>query len=103
MPAAMCTPMEILTLTRARRNGLKCPRHLSFDQMRKTLSVAMIAMNEEANLPRTLDSVKWADEIVVIDSGSHDRTLDIARSFGAKTMYHAFGGHGEQKNVALDQ
>jgi glycosyltransferase involved in cell wall biosynthesis len=70
--------------------------------MSKTLSVAMIAMNEEANLPRTLESVRWADEIIVVDSGSRDRTLEIAQSFGAKTSYHAFGGHGEQKNVALD-
>ena len=70
--------------------------------MRKTLSVAMIAMNEEANLPRTLESVLWADEIVIVDSGSKDRTIEIAQSFGAKTSYHAFGGHGEQKNVALD-
>lgn len=70
--------------------------------MRKTLSVAMIAMNEAANLPRTLESVRWADEIVVVDSGSKDRTIEIAQSFGAKTSYHVFGGHGEQKNVALD-
>src|SRR5271168_4957054 len=70
--------------------------------MPKTLSVAMIAMNEEANLPRTLESVRWADEIVIVDSGSKDRTIEIAQSFGAKTSYHAFGGHGEQKNVALD-
>jgi len=70
--------------------------------MRKTLSVAMIAMNEEANLPRTLESVRWADEIIVVDSGSIDRTVEIAQSFGAKTSYHDFGGHGEQKNVALD-
>ena len=62
----------------------------------------MIAMNEEANLPRTLESVRWADEIVIVDSGSNDRTLEIAASFGAKTSFHAFGGHGEQKNVALD-
>jgi glycosyltransferase involved in cell wall biosynthesis len=70
--------------------------------MRKTLSVAMIAMNEEANLPRTLETVRWADEIVIVDSGSKDRTLEIAQSFGAKTSYHDFGGHGEQKNVAID-
>jgi glycosyltransferase involved in cell wall biosynthesis len=69
--------------------------------MRQTLSVAMIAMDEEANLPRTLESVRWADEIIVVDSGSKDRTIEIAKSFGAKTTYHAFGGHGEQKNVAL--
>ncbi|HWG20904.1 MAG TPA: glycosyltransferase family 2 protein [Terracidiphilus sp.] len=71
--------------------------------MRKTLSVAMIAMNEEANLARTLETVKWADEIIIVDSGSRDRTLEIAQSYGAKTSYHAFGGHGEQKNVALDR
>ena len=62
----------------------------------------MIAMNEEANLPRTLESVRWANEIVVVDSGSKDRTVEIAQSFGAKTSFHVFGGHGEQKNVALD-
>lgn len=70
--------------------------------MPKTLSVAMIAMNEEANLPRTLESVRWADEIVIVDSGSKDRTIEIAESFGARTSYRAFDGHGEQKNVALD-
>jgi glycosyltransferase involved in cell wall biosynthesis len=70
--------------------------------MQKTLSVAMIAMNEEANLPRTLESVRWADEIVIVDSGSTDRTLEIADSFGARTSYHPISGHGEQKNIALD-
>jgi len=74
----------------------------SMPSPRKTLSIAMIAMNEEANLPRTLESVRWADEIVVVDSGSKDRTIEIAQSFGARTIYHAFAGHGEQKNVALD-
>jgi glycosyltransferase involved in cell wall biosynthesis len=86
-------------------NLVSDPVDLSFPQMslpRKTLSIAMIAMNEEANLPRTLESVRWADEIIIVDSGSKDRTLDIAKSFGAKTIFHAFGGHGEQKNVALD-
>ena len=38
----------------------------------------------------------------IVDSGSKDRTIEIAQSFGARTRYHAFGGHGEQKNVALD-
>jgi glycosyltransferase involved in cell wall biosynthesis len=66
-----------------------------------TVSIAMIAMNEEANLPRTLESVRWADEIILVDSGSQDRTIEIARSFGAKTSYHKFEGHGEQKNIAL--
>lgn len=70
--------------------------------MPQTLSIAMIAMNEEANLPRTLESVRWADEIVIVDSGSQDRTIEIAKYFGAKTCYHPIEGHGEQKNVAVD-
>jgi len=68
-----------------------------------TLSVAMITMNEEANLPRTLDSVRFADEIVIVDSHSTDRTTEIARSFSAKVFTEDFKGHGGQKNSALDK
>jgi len=72
--------------------------------MRATLSVAMIARNEEANLPRTLAAVRWVDEIVIVDSGSVDRTPEIARSFGAKHSFNRdFHGHAAQKNVALDK
>lgn len=71
--------------------------------MRATLSVAMIARNEEANLPRTLDSIRWVDEIVIIDSGSTDRTPEIARSYGAKHSFNReFLGFGPQKNLAFD-
>ena len=48
------------------------------------LSVAIITHNEEQNLPCTLVSVQWADEIIVVDSGSTDRTVEIARSFNAR-------------------
>lgn len=68
-----------------------------------TLSVAMITMNEEANLPRTLDSVRFADQIVVVDSFSTDRTLDIARSYNADVFVETFKGHGGQKNSAIDK
>jgi glycosyltransferase involved in cell wall biosynthesis len=68
-----------------------------------TLSVAMITMNEEANLPRTLASVAFADEIVIVDSHSTDRTLEIAHSYGAKTFTEDFKGHGGQKNSAIDK
>jgi len=71
---------------------------------RATISVAMIARNEETNLPRTLESVRWADEIVIVDSGSTDRTPEIAQSFGAKHIFNRdFRGHPEQKNVAIDR
>ena len=71
--------------------------------MRPTLSVAMIARNEEANLPRTLDSVRWVDEIVIIDSGSTDRTPEIALSYGARHSFNRnFLGFTPQKNLAID-
>ena len=70
---------------------------------RPTLSIAMIARNEEAILARTLESVRWADEIVIIDSGSTDRTPEIARSFGAHHIFNRdFRGFGPQKDLAID-
>src|ERR1700744_4266889 len=72
---------------------------------RATVSVAMIATNEEKNLPRTLAGVAgWVDEIVIVDSGSKDRSPEIAREFGAKHSYNRdFKGHAEQKNIAIAQ
>jgi glycosyltransferase involved in cell wall biosynthesis len=66
-----------------------------------SLSVVIITLNEEANLPRTLESVKWADEIVVVDSGSTDRTCEIAESFRAKVFVEQWKGFAAQKNFAL--
>jgi glycosyltransferase involved in cell wall biosynthesis len=66
-----------------------------------TLSVVIITFNEETNLPRTLESVKWADEIVVVDSHSIDRTVEIARSFGAKIFIEDWKGFAAQKNSAI--
>jgi glycosyltransferase involved in cell wall biosynthesis len=66
------------------------------------LSVAIVTLNEEANLPRCLESVRGlAAEIVVVDSGSTDRTADIARDFGAKFLIQSWQGHVAQKNIAL--
>jgi glycosyltransferase involved in cell wall biosynthesis len=67
-----------------------------------TLSVAIVSHNEEANLPRTLESVKWADEIVVVDSGSTDRTCAIAREFGARVIVEPWRGYVAQKQFAID-
>jgi glycosyltransferase involved in cell wall biosynthesis len=66
------------------------------------LSVAIVAMNEEANLGRTLESVRWANEIVVVDSGSSDRTIDIAREYGAKVVLEPWRGYTAQKNYAIE-
>ncbi|MDX1477279.1 MAG: glycosyltransferase family 2 protein [Saprospiraceae bacterium] len=67
------------------------------------LSVAIITYNEEENIGRCLASVQdIADEIVVVDSFSTDKTEEICRSFGVRFIQHTFEGHVEQKNVALD-
>lgn len=67
------------------------------------LSVCIITYNEEENLPRCLASVAFADEIVVVDSQSTDRTVDIARQAGCRVMSQAFLGYVAQKNLALSQ
>ena len=73
-----------------------------------TLSVVVITHNEEANLVRTLESVQplIADgkgEIIVVDSGSTDRTVEIAKSFGAKVFVEGWKGYAAQKNSAIDK
>jgi glycosyltransferase involved in cell wall biosynthesis len=68
---------------------------------RATLSVAIITLNEEANLPRTLASIAWADEIVIVDSGSTDATRAIAQSYGARFVTEPWRGFAAQKNFAL--
>jgi glycosyltransferase involved in cell wall biosynthesis len=68
-----------------------------------SLSVAIITLNEETNLARTLESVRWAQEIVILDSGSADRTAEIAQSFGAKFFLQDWLGFGAQKNAALEK
>lgn len=72
------------------------------------LSVVIIAFNEEANIGRTLESVQplVADgkgEIIVVDSGSTDRTVEIAKSFGAKVFVEEWKGFAAQKNSAIQK
>ena len=66
------------------------------------LSVYLITYNEECNLGRAFKSISWADEIIVLDSGSTDSTLSIAKKFGAKTEFQKFKSFVDQKNRALD-
>lgn len=65
------------------------------------LSVAIITKNEEENIGRTLASVQFADEIVVLDSSSTDRTVEIARSYNAKVYSEPWKGFAGSKNSAI--
>jgi len=66
------------------------------------LSVTVITRNEAANIAGALDSVIWADEIVVVDCGSTDDTVEIARGRGARVLNRHWTGFGDQKNFATD-
>jgi glycosyltransferase involved in cell wall biosynthesis len=71
---------------------------------RPKLSLIVITKNEEAAIGRCLASVPCADEIIVVDSGSSDRTVEIAESLGAKVIVTAdWPGFGPQKQRALEQ
>lgn len=70
---------------------------------KQRLSVAIITMNEESNIRRTLESVTWADEIVVVDSGSIDRTVPICREYTDKVIHQDWLGYARQKNLAIER
>jgi glycosyltransferase involved in cell wall biosynthesis len=70
------------------------------DMSRPPVSVTIITLNEEKNLARAISSVRWADEVLVVDSGSTDRTVDIAREMGARVLSNPWPGYGKQKNFA---
>jgi glycosyltransferase involved in cell wall biosynthesis len=65
------------------------------------LSAIIITKNEAAHIGACLDSVAFADEIIVVDSGSTDDTVQIAKSKGAQVSFHEFAGFGAQFNTAL--
>lgn len=64
------------------------------------LSVAIVTRDEERNLARCLASVRWADDVVVVDSGSTDRTRAIAAAAGARVIENPWPGYAAQKNRA---
>ena len=67
------------------------------------LSATIITLNEEKNIERCLRSLKWVDEIVVIDSGSTDRTVEICQLFGARVIQTEWLGFGRTKHFAVEQ
>lgn len=65
------------------------------------ISVAILTMNEEEDLPKCLKSIAWCDDIHVIDSGSSDGTVPVAEAAGARVYHHGFESFGRQRNWAL--
>ncbi|MCB0334009.1 MAG: glycosyltransferase, partial [Bdellovibrionales bacterium] len=94
-PASELTPDDVLYTL---EHGV--PREYKRDQ----ISAFVICKNEEKNIERCLDSLSWCDEIVVVDSGSEDKTLDICRAFPrVRIIERGWPGHREQKQFALEQ
>jgi len=69
---------------------------------RRPLSLCVITRDEERNLARCLDSAAFADDVVVLDSGSTDGTVELARARGARVFVEPFRGHVAQKNRAIE-
>jgi glycosyltransferase involved in cell wall biosynthesis len=67
------------------------------------ISVFIIAFNEEKIIAKCLEKLYWADEVIVVDSGSKDETVSICEKFGAKVIYNKFESFGKQKQFALNQ
>lgn len=66
------------------------------------VSVVILTLNEEVNMEACLRSCAWSDDVHVVDSGSSDRTVELAKAFGAKTHFHPFASFGAQRNWAID-
>lgn len=67
------------------------------------ISVIILTKNEEVDLPACLESVSWSNDVHVLDSGSTDKTLQIAHQYKVKVSSHPFESFGKQRNYALDQ
>jgi glycosyltransferase involved in cell wall biosynthesis len=69
----------------------------------RSLSVIITTFNEEHNIEGVLESIRWADDILIVDSFSTDRTLDLARKFQVRILQRAYQGPADQKNWAIPQ
>jgi len=67
------------------------------------ISATIITCNEEENIREACESLAWADEIIVVDSGSTDKTIEIAESLGARVIRRQWAGFSDQKQFAAEQ
>jgi len=67
------------------------------------VSAVIITLNEESCIEDALRSISWCSEIIVVDSGSTDRTLEICESYGCRVIHREFSGFGDQKRFAVRQ
>jgi glycosyltransferase involved in cell wall biosynthesis len=67
------------------------------------VSAVIITYNEESIIKKTLSKLGWCDEIIIIDSGSTDKTVEICRQFGCDIYTRSFEGYGEQKNYGISK
>lgn len=67
------------------------------------VSCLILTFNEEVNIGRCLASLSWCDDIVIVDSGSSDRTVEIARSHGARVLARPFDNFANQRNFGLNE
>ena len=68
-----------------------------------TISIAVIAKNEADRIGHLLNSASFADEVLVVDSGSTDGTQALCEKMGARVIFNAWPGYAEQKNFAMEQ
>jgi len=68
-----------------------------------TLAAVVITKNEETNMQACLDTLRWVDEVIVVDAESTDRTVEMARAYTPRIFVRAWPGYGPQKNFAMDQ
>src|SRR3989338_8692215 len=73
------------------------------EETKEKISVFVITKNEEEKIERCLKSVAWADEIIVLDSYSTDKTESIAKKYTKKFYKKEFAGYGEQKQAAINK
>ncbi len=67
------------------------------------ISIIILTLNEEKNITRCLKSVSWADEKIVVDCGSTDKTTSLAKDYDAKVFHHDWQGDGKQKCYGITQ